>query len=119
MINLTLPWPPSVNTMFPSSNQGRRFLSKRGKQYVVAVGCAFMQQVGRGHNVMTGRVAYRIRMMPPDRRKRDLSNHLKAIEDCLTKCGLWLDDSQVDDGQFTRGPIVKGGRVEMEVWEIA
>lgn len=117
-INLTLPWPPTVNTMFPSGNRGRRFLSDRGKKYVVAVGYAFMQQVGRRHNTMTGRVGYRVRMMPPDRRVRDLSNCLKALEDSLTKCGVWLDDSQVDDGHFTRGPVVKGGRVEVEIWEI-
>lgn len=118
MITLTLPWPPTSNTLYPSSRTGRRFLSERGKRYIEQIRVALVEQLSSGHRAIAGRIGYRVRMMAPDRQRRDLSNHLKAIEDCLTKCGLWGDDSQVDDGHFTRGPIVKGGRVEIEIWQI-
>lgn len=115
---LVLPWPPTLNSLYPTSRSGRRFLSAKGKAYVAAVRKAFSEQT-LNHTTWPNRIGYRIRFMAPDRRARDLPNHIKAIEDSLTKCGLWCDDSQVDDGHFTRGPIVKGGRVEIEIWQIA
>ena len=113
MIHLLLPWPPSMNSLYPSAKNGRRFLSKRGKDYQVAVKVAL-----RGLSAPSGRLAYKAVMFPPDRRKRDLSNHLKALEDCLTKCGFWEDDSLVDDLQATRGPIRRDGMVEVAVWAL-
>lgn len=120
VLHLVLPWPPTLNTLYPTSRSGHRYLSLKGKAYAIAVRAAFLTQAASQAASMpwTGRVGYRLRFLPPDRRERDLPNHIKAIEDGLTKCGLWRDDSQVDDGHFTRGPVVKGGRVEMEVWQI-
>lgn len=34
-------------------------------------------------------------VFPPDKRKRDLTNLLKVIEDALTKARVWQDDSLV------------------------
>lgn len=116
MITLTLPWPPSVNSLYPSNKSGRRFLSKKGKEYLMAVE---LELGWRGANdALTGRLAYRLSLYPPDKRIRDLSNHQKAIEDCLTKCHLWLDDSQIDHLEVDRMPITKGGRATIEIWDL-
>lgn len=113
MIFLRLPFPPSVNTLYPSTN-GRRFLSKRGKLYVQQVAVC----VGR-QRAPTGRIAYRMVLCPPDKRRRDLSNFVKAAEDCLTKCGFWGDDSLVDDMRVLRGYVAAGaGRLLMHVWSL-
>jgi crossover junction endodeoxyribonuclease RusA len=117
-VNLILPWPPTLNNLYPSGNSGRRFLSPKGKAYVIAFHSACLKQLGLRKPLLSGRIAYRMRFLVPDRRRRDLPNCLKAVEDCLTKSGIWLDDSQVDDGHFTRGPVVKGGLVEVEIWQI-
>jgi crossover junction endodeoxyribonuclease RusA len=101
-----------MNTLYPTSRSGHRFLSKKGKAYVLRIRALI------GHNRMPPcRLAYTLVLCPPDKRKRDLSNHVKAIEDCLTKCGFWEDDSLVDDFRVTRGEIIKGGRALMTVWD--
>ena len=115
MITLDLPWPPSANNLFPTL-RGRRVMSERGRIYVGKFKVAVRKQLPK-HVTFLGRMCYRVRFSPPDRRRRDLSNLLKAVEDCLTKCDVWGDDSQVDNGQFLRGPVVKGGRVEIEIWD--
>lgn len=115
-LTLALPWPPPANNLYPTSGR-RRILSTRGQVYQIEFRAALARQVRR-FEPMAGRVGYRVRFMPPDNRRRDLSNLLKALEDNLTKCQVWVDDSQVDDGHFTRGPVVKGGRVEIEIWQI-
>lgn len=118
MVNLDLPWPPSANNLFPSRRSGRgRIMSEEGRRYVDAFAFRVRGQLRR-HVMMEGRIGYRVRFSPPDKRRRDLSNLLKILEDCLTKCSVWGDDSQVDDGHFTRGPVVEGGRVEIEIWEL-
>jgi len=119
MITLTLPWPPTVNTMFPTSRSGHRFLSKRGKEFAVAVMKAVMlDRRGCTTKPETGRLAYRLSAWPPDKRTRDLSNLLKSVEDSLTKAGVWLDDSQVDHIEVDRMPIAKGGRCTIEIWNL-
>lgn len=116
MIELDLPWPPTANNLFPT-RRGKRVMSEEGRAYVERFAFHARGQL-RHHRTLSGRIGYRVRFSPPDRRRRDLSNLLKILEDCLTKCAVWGDDSQVDDGHFTRGPVIKGGRVEIEIWEI-
>jgi crossover junction endodeoxyribonuclease RusA len=118
VINLTLPWPPSLNTLYPSLRSGRRVMSQKGRDYQSSFRIALARQTSRSQPTLLGRIGYRMRFLPPDRRKRDLPNVIKAVEDNLTKCGVWGDDSQVDDGHFIRGPVVRGGRVDVEIWEI-
>jgi crossover junction endodeoxyribonuclease RusA len=52
---------------------------------------------------------------PPDRRKRDLDNHLKALLDSCTLSGLWEDDSLIDQLTLYRGVVVKTGIIRMEI----
>jgi len=47
--------------------------------------------------LLTGRLAVRLQLYPPDRRKRDVDNLAKAPFDAITaSAAVWLDDSQVD-----------------------
>ena len=119
MITIALPWPPTVNSLYPSNKAGRRFLSKKGAQYLKSVRLAAAAcGAGLHGKTMTGRLAYRLSLWPPDRRIRDLSNHQKAVEDCLTKCGVWEDDSLVDHLEVDRMPIVRGGHCRIEIWSL-
>jgi crossover junction endodeoxyribonuclease RusA len=54
---------------------------------------------------------------PPDRRRRDLDNILKALLDALQYGGAYQDDSQIDSLQVVRSKSVPGGKVMVLVSE--
>lgn len=108
-----------MNTLYPTNRRtGRRFLSKRGKLFAAKVMWAVAQRASIVPLPLTGRLGYLLSLYPPDRRTRDLSNVLKAIEDSLTKAGVWLDDSQVDVLEVRRMPVTKGGRATIEIYDL-
>jgi len=54
---------------------------------------------------------------PPDKRKRDLDNILKALLDAM-QGSLYEDDSQIDQLLIKRGDVIKGGKVRVTIEEI-
>lgn len=118
-VSFALPWPPSVNTYWRSAVIGGRvrvYVSDKGKAYRKEAGWRIAG--ARARAGLAGRVALEIRAFPPDRRKRDLDNTLKAVLDVMTEVGVWNDDSQVDELTIRRGDVVKGGRLEIRVTPI-
>lgn len=115
MIELMLPFPPSVNRMWrtPRSGKlaGRTLLSVAGREYRTAcMACVLEQRIPRlGLN---GRLHVAIKACPPDRRARDLDNMLKGVLDSLQHCGVIENDSHIDKLEITRGPKSSQG----EVW---
>jgi crossover junction endodeoxyribonuclease RusA len=98
MLVLTLPFPPSVNTYWRNIGRGRTIISKRGRQYrddVVGHVAAHPKA-----DMLADRLHVAITLHPPDNRRRDVDNYLKAPLDALTHAGVWADDL----GQLTRGP---------------
>jgi crossover junction endodeoxyribonuclease RusA len=104
---LTLPWPPSINHYWRHA-RGKHYISAEGKAYRDTV--RDVLAAGRAQT-LSGRVAVTIVANPPDRRKRDLDNVLKALLDALTHAGLWTDDEQIDDLRIVRDRVVAPGRV--------
>lgn len=121
-VSFTLPFPPSVNGYWRSITKGplagRVLISERGREFRTA--CEreiFRQQVPR--KGLTGRLAVRIVACVPDRRARDLDNLLKGTLDGLHHSFVIRDDSDIDELTIVRGPIVSGGRLEMDIRELA
>ena len=56
-----------------------------------------------------GRLAIAVTLFPPDRRRYDLDNRLKAVLDSLTEARVWEDDRYVKIIHLEEGGIVKGG----------
>ena len=111
MINIKLPWPPTVNTYYTIA-RGRKILSKKGRDYK-----KYAMPPWTG-NLVSGQVEVNIEAHPPDKRKRDLDNILKPILDLLTNNGVWKDDSQVDVLRIRRRHIAKPGYVRVYITEI-
>lgn len=95
-ITLTLPWPPSVNHYY--RKVGRRMLiSRRGRVYREAVGMIVRELRIKPCDC---ELKIKIDAYPPDRRRRDGDNLLKAVFDSLQHGGLYKDDSQIKDFEF-------------------
>jgi len=94
VVSLALPWPPSVNTIWRKF-QGRMVLSQAGRDYRDAVRGVVLSTILWPRVRLSGRLAVDLKLHPPDARRRDVDNVLKALLDALTHAGVWSDDSQV------------------------
>ena len=110
MIQLELPWPPSVNTYWRHVGHQVK-LSAKGREYKHTV-ASLVRQRGLP---LTGRLAVDIELQAPTRAKRDVDNFAKGILDALQYAGVFLDDEQVDHLVIRRGPVISGGLAIVKV----
>lgn len=119
LIELRLPWPPSVNTIWRNvviNKRPRTLLSKPGREwFALAAGEVTQQRAGVR---ILGRVAVDLTLHAPDRRAIDIDNRAKAVLDALTKGGMWHDDGQVDVLTVRRADVLRGGLAVVRVQEI-
>lgn len=122
MIELSLPWPPSVNRIWRTPRKGplagRVLLAADGREYRRTVAAISLVTLG-GTPQIESRLSVVMRLSPPDRRKRDIDNSAKAVLDALMHAGVYRDDSQIDDLHIIRGALaVNAGSVTVEIREI-
>lgn len=94
MKEITLPFPPTVNTYWRKWNN-RMVISEKGRAYRKAVAELMMLHGMQKHSKKLLQIE--IRAYRPDNRKRDLDNLLKATLDSLANAGVYEDDSQIVD----------------------
>lgn len=117
LISLVLPFPPSVNRYWRVSPRGRGvLLSKVGREYRRRVA---LQLIGWSRPPLAVPVAVAFDAYPPDRRRRDGDNLLKAPLDGLVHAGLILDDHLVRRVSLELHDPDPPGRLDVEVstWE--
>lgn len=105
MIQLLLPWPPSVNRYWLAKGN-TRFISKAGMGFRKAVAEECSQQ---GIASLEGRLAVHVALFPPDKRQRDVDNILKALLDACEHAGCYASDSQIDELHVIRQGVTPGG----------
>ena len=116
MIELVLPWAPSVNEYWHHNSRGHTYISKPGRVFRDLVGWECRaKRIKR----LQGRLGLVVKACPPDRRRRDLDNVLKALADALQHAGAYDDDSQIDDLRIYRGPVFEGGALHVLILEIS
>jgi crossover junction endodeoxyribonuclease RusA len=113
MIELTMPWPPSVNRYWRTF-QGRMIISAEGREYRKAVADQVLIQRGAKH--YEGKLRVVIEAWRPDNRRRDLDNLLKAVLDSLTHAGVWADDGLIVDLRIYWADNI-GGMLKVKVSE--
>ena len=115
-INLTIPFPPSVNTYWGFKGS-QRFLTSRAKVFKGVVAAEFLKS---GHECLgTARLAVTMKLYPPDRRVRDIDNVVKSTLDALCQAGVFVDDGQIDVLHVTREQVVKWGAAEIFIKVLA
>lgn len=114
-LKFILSYPPSTNTYWRHV-ENKVLISKAGREYRanvaidVFLGRAKECSVGKP---LQGRLRFEMKLMPPDNRRRDLDNTLKALLDALQHANVYEDDSQIDELHVVRGTIIEGGSVEV------
>lgn len=107
-LSFILPMPPSVNALYGTAHTGQKFLLGDQRHFRrTAIG--IVRRMMRGQ-ALTGRINMGVLLYFSDRRRADISNRLKALEDALTHAGVYADDSQIDELIVTR--IVRPGSGE-------
>jgi len=112
-IKIEIPFPPSVNHYYRRVGT-KTMISRSGRQYREDVS----KVVWLSKSIPTpqsGKLAVALVAHPPDIRRRDLDNLLKASLDSLTHAGVWVDDSQIKALSIEWGNVVAGGRLDVVV----
>jgi crossover junction endodeoxyribonuclease RusA len=72
-------------------------IGARGKQFRKETLYLAARQVDkRDHFAADKKIYLSVAVFAPDRRKRDLDNIFKAMNDVLTHAGIYADDSKID-----------------------
>ena len=120
MITLSLPFPPSVNGYWRAPTKGRlagrHLISAKGRQYREDTIKSISHQ-WQGEP-LSGRLAVKLVLIPPDRRQRDIDNYSKGLLDAITHAGVWKDDEQIDQLTIIRGNRSPGGGCLVEIVEL-
>ena len=122
---IEVPWPPSVNHYWGHRaapvGKGRyavhTYLDRRGREIRESV-LKLVRERFPNLQPTDKRLGYLMIFHAPSRRRCDLSNFAKGVEDALQHAGLYHDDSQFDEVHYRRGAVVKDGKVIMKIWEL-
>lgn len=122
MIRIQLPYPPSVNSYWRHLGRGKHLISAEGRNYkrrvaelvLVERACRSIQR-----DPMRGRLVMEVVAYPPDSRRRDIDNLLKATLDALGDAGVYVDDSQIRELLIKWGDKRAGGALDVAISEIA
>lgn len=105
MYKLSLPYPPSVNHYWRRVG-AKTLISRSGRRFREDV---IGELAAAGVKPLDGPIAVSIDVYPPDRRRRDLDNILKALFDALEHGGAYHDDSQIVRIEASKREPVDGG----------
>lgn len=108
MIELQLPYPPSVNRYYRNVG-ARTLISREGRAYRQRVETLLAE---RRILPTEGPLAVLVDLFPPDRRRRDVDNAMKSLLDSLEHAGAYEDDSQIVHLETHKhDPVTGGGSV--------
>lgn len=115
-LQMDLPWPPSINHYIRRTKFGKPYVSAEGKAYNEHVG--LLMRMARVKPI-EGPVAFKVRLHPPNHRRRDLDNCLKVLIDAVANGGAMADDFQIKHIEATMLEVVKDGSASVTIEAIS
>lgn len=103
-VRLELPEPLSLNSAY-RTYQGRVLVSREGREYKKAV--SWIVRLSRHSFGDKVRLKLEMTVHKSSRRRADLDNCCKLVQDSLADGGLYHDDSQIDELHVIRGEVDK------------
>ena len=92
--------PPTVNHMYRM--HGRyKYKTSEAKEYQDRVAEQMRSEYGN-NPVYRGRVSLAIAFFTNNRKRWDIDNRVKALQDCLSMAGVIADDKQIDELRVSR-----------------
>ena len=86
--------PPTVNHLYRTSRNGVRYKTPQGREWQ-SVTAAIIAAAKTNHKPYSGDVALEVLFRTADRRRWDMDNRIKALQDCLAMAGVIEDDRQI------------------------
>jgi crossover junction endodeoxyribonuclease RusA len=112
-IVLSLEWGPSVNHYW-FTHKNYKYISPKGRKFRNSVQ-TLANATPDHQRLFDKQLSVCIVANPPDARKRDLDNLLKAPLDALQHAGFYKDDNQIVDLRIKRGVKTKQGSLEIVI----
>lgn len=114
-LEIELPYPPTVNTYWRHTKQGRHYISEAGRTFK-----KIATDVCSQFDPIVGQVEIKIKIYFPDNRPRDLDNLPKGIFDSLVGAGLIQDDNRkiIRKYSIEEMGVVKGGKTVVLIKEV-
>ncbi len=116
-ISLHLPHPVSVNSAYRNVLRVGRVKTLAYKQWLAEAQAWVIEQKVRGR--IQGAYAIHVEIDRPDKRRRDLSNTIKVIEDFCVSQGYVEDDSLCERIKLQWTDRIDGRPGPVRVWLIA
>lgn len=120
-MKLRVSFPPATGNMTTRVNyKTKRFYTQpKIKAYRNAVLCDVIAAGHRPCDKIGYTMAVKVKIVPPDRRRRDSGNIIKVLYDALTRAGFWADDCLVRHETIEWGEPEKVPYIELEVTNAA
>lgn len=112
MIELKLPYPPTINHYYGNTKFGGKYIKPKGQAFRAKV---ISQVKPLKLKALTEDISISIDIYPPDKRRRDIDNINKALFDALEHAGVFVNDSQIVEMHSYKKEPCKGGLIIVEI----
>lgn len=110
-----LPWPPSMNTYW-RRGPNVTYLTKKAREFRKEV--ADSLGLRSMYFPLDAELAVNLELTLPDKRARDIDNHIKAVLDALQHAGVFYNDGQVSELRVKRLHIEPPGACDVTITEL-